>query len=849
MDSSEMAPATNDNTTMVDTKQNARLATQLVMSLRAQQQPNGSWPGSDLGHNLRNTCHALEALHLLGGAPFPRVIANGVHWLLNLDDEIDENSGAWVTIRLHPSRFKTLARLREFQDEKLQEDFAELCGRIGEDGLLNKILEDQLLGSLIVMDCLLELRSAGQGLPEYEHVAQSTLPAIQTNLQRWCNSGADRQRQGLVDNVGEASYALDILLRSGSIPLDDPLCASVRAAMLDALSPQRNQRVLEKDALYSAIQLNSYYPADQEVLATVGRFHQFLHQRFAQGEERRWLKQEDMLPLILRMLLTCGGEALGQSMIGRLWEEAFTSRQHLDREQDTARNQQFAQMLRQRVEIDIRNAVRLTGGITTARVFRVEYAIQTDILADRAALHRNGAMRVVIKTDHRAALERSVLQYQKLPVALQGYFARHAHVTEIVGDAGPVGFMVLEDLTEDYATFREVLDEVDKRRPSPDDRTRLLQATNAIITCLFDIYSRTLRPIDDIAGAQVSRLYLSRLDRSLLDMVSDHRFPRLKDFLRGFTLETGDGVEIHFKSIGHYQQALHRHLQRLRPPCLVTTHGDCHSRNIMLDKCFERAKFIDLDRIDPAGDYILDIALLLEDVTLFRRFFDEKYRFCLHPDEIALSTDRAHIAYPTLVTETAQLFQQTLLEAVANFADRCQDRYYRERLWLGIALHLLRLVDKQSEIRLAAALYVEAIKLLDVLTDSMNGQRLLPKLPVEATIAHSIAISAHLDGIHSQILRCQASGNRKLRYDLRAAGKVIRYFVANTATPFAILDGHTATIRLLLACPAEDLWRAEAVAQPINEGKLQAVVALDPTARNLPTMLPEIMRIVLTYVS
>ncbi len=133
-------------------ERDARLVEQLVISLRAQQQKNGAWPGDDLSHTLRNTCHALEALYLLGSATFPRIIANGVHWLLNLADEIDADSSAWISIRLHPSRFKTLARLREFQDEKLQEDFAELCERIGEDGLLNKVLVDQLLGSLIVMD-------------------------------------------------------------------------------------------------------------------------------------------------------------------------------------------------------------------------------------------------------------------------------------------------------------------------------------------------------------------------------------------------------------------------------------------------------------------------------------------------------------------------------------------------------------------------------------------------------------------------------------------------------------------------------------------------------------------------
>lgn len=830
---------------VVETQQNAKLAAQLIMSLRAQQQRNGAWPGRDLGHTLRYTCQALEALQLLGDASFPRVLDNGVHWLLNLTDEIEENSSAWITVRLHPSRFKTLARLRRFQDEKLLEDFAELCTRIGEDGLLSKVLEDQLLGSLIVMDCLLELRDAGQGMPIYDTLAAYTLPAIRTNLQRWCRPEQGAQHQGFVDNVGEASYALDILLRSGAIQRDDPLCPPVRAAMLDALSPERNQRTLEKDALYSAIQLHRYYRDDSEVEQGIRRFHQHLRQCFERGEERRWLKQEDMLPLILRMLLTCDGETLSRSLVARLWEEAFASRQHLDQEQDATRKQRFMQMIRQCVQIDIRDYTELTGGITTARVFRVEYAIQDDILADRSALQRNGATRVVIKDDDRSSLERSVQQYQRLPADLQRYFARHGAVNQIFNAGDASSMMVLDDLTEEYVTFREVLDEVDKRRPSSDDRERLLKATNAITQCLFDIYERTFRPIDDIAGYQVSRLYLSRMDRSLLDMVSDHRFPRLKDFFRGFTLQTTEGAEVHFKSIGYYQHALHRHLHRLRPPCLVTTHGDCHSRNIMLDNCFERVKFIDLDRIDVAGDYVLDIALLLEDVALFRRFFDEKYRFRLRPDEIALSVDRSHIAYPTFVTETAQLFQHTLLEEVAKFAERRQDRYYRERLWLGIALHLLRLVDKQNDIRLAAALYVEAIKLLDALVDAMNGEQRLPMIPVAPTSVPGAAIAQHLAPIHDMIIRCQAPGGSKIPFELRAAGKVVRYLASEKETPFAILDGKNATLRLMLACPADELWRTGALAQPINEGKIRSVITLDPSAEGLASLITEIITIVM----
>lgn len=830
-------------------EQNTRLAQQLIMHLRSAQQRDGSWPGRDLGHALRYTCQSLEALYMLGGQVFTRTISNGSHWLLNLSDEVDEGSDDWVTVRLHPSRFKTLAKLKEFDDEKLMDDFREVCSKMDGDGHLQKVIEDPLLGSMIIVDCLLELGDSARAFTFYDRVMATALPSIETGLRRWCQANHAMQNWGLVDNVGEASYAMDLLLRSKHITLDYDLCTPVRQAMFDALSYDRNQRMLEKDALYSAIQLSQYFGEDPDTTNIINQFQQHLCSRYEQNDIQRWVKQEDVQPLVLRMLLTCGGRDLAAHLTSRLWEDAYASQQQLDLEKRSERNRHFERIIRHRTNIDIRHVQELTGGITKAKVFRIEYVIHEDVITDPSLLRRAGSTRIVIKSDERNGLERSIARYRSLPAEIQQYFARHALTSEILDPLSfAPAYMVLEDLTEEYVTLREILDDVDKRRLSPDDRERLVQAISAITKGLFDIYGQTCQPGDDIAGFQISRLYLSRLDRSLLEMASHNRFPKLKDFFRGFTLIDQGGVQEHFKSIGYYQQEIYRHLYRLRPPCLVMMHGDCHSRNIMVDNCFERVKFIDLDKIDKSGDYILDAALLIEDVALFRRYFDDKYRFYLRPEDINLDPGETKISYPTRVTETAIIFQQAILERVASFAQTCNDHYYRERLWLGIALHLLRLVEKQADLRMAVSLYAEAIKLLDALVDHLNDRRALPQIPIEQYVVRKKAVVEHLQIIHAIVANMSTSEDRKIRYDMRANGAVVRYFAGNTETPFAIIDGKAAIIRFMLACPSEILANAGIHVQPISEGLFQSVAVLDGKSGETGAIVERIASVVLGYV-
>lgn len=830
-------------------------AEQLAFLLRDEQQQDGFWANSQQRPLLGYTCHALEALKMLGNGAFEQVVEKGYYWLLNLSYLETQESGIHP---LHPSRFKTLARLHRFEETNLHEEFRELLRRIDGRGLLVRVLEDELLGSMVVMDCLLELESAGSLLnildcKEYEEIRGRILSAVISALQRWRRATSLQPDAGSIDNLGEASYAVDILLRSGVVSTTEEIVHHVYTRMLDALQFENPQRLRQKDALYSAIQLNNHFADRPEAVRAVQRALSQLVSYYGQVANVDSLRKDgEINALVLRLLLTYQRGIVAQSLTGQLWEEVYQLRAERAQQQNTERARLFEQLIRSRVKIHIRRHDELTGGITEAKVFRVEYIIQDNLPAETPCKESGS---IVVKMGDLWTLKQSVAQYQKLSPDIRRYFARHAsEPMALEGSGGAAAMMVLEDLGEHFVTFRKVLNEHDKFRLSPDNRVQLERAIRTIADSLFDIYEQTGRRLDKAMGSsQMARLYYARLDRSLLDITSNKWSLPLKNLLSGFTLARENTDLIRFKPIAFYQKMLYLYADRLRPVMLMLMHGDCHSRNIMLDRDLRSMKFIDLDRIDYNGDYVIDLAMLMEDVALFPQFFIENHRLAVQPEtvKIAFGSNPDEIApesirYSIKISETARLLQQRLLERTGAFAAAHGDEHFRERLWLGISLHLLRLVDKQKEnLRLAAALYVEAVKLLDVLVDYLQGKRaFLPDIPIDSVdLLFERRPASDLQPYHEEILRFSPPAGCQIRYALRAKGKVIRYFCNEDARPFLILDGSGAVLRLLFACPPEKLQSAGFDAQPIDEGSLRSVLTFDAGDVRMRTSLRDILTI------
>ena len=90
----------------------AKLALHIVLSLLSTQDGDtGCWDGGNIGATLRNTCHALEALHVFGREIASSHLELGIAWLVNFPDLVNLSEEDEELTRLYPSRFKTLAWL------------------------------------------------------------------------------------------------------------------------------------------------------------------------------------------------------------------------------------------------------------------------------------------------------------------------------------------------------------------------------------------------------------------------------------------------------------------------------------------------------------------------------------------------------------------------------------------------------------------------------------------------------------------------------------------------------------------------------------------------------------------
>jgi len=304
---------------------------------------------------------------------------------------------------------------------------------------------------------------------------------------------------------------------------------------------------------------------------------------------------------------------------------------------------------------------------------------------------------------------------------------------------------------------------------------------------------------------------------------------RLKPFFNGFWL----GHEMHFSTIEHYQSRLEHHKEQLKLSCLMLVHGDFHARNVMLNECQEQLKLIDLDRLDEYGDYILDFAQLVEDIALFSFVFDEENPRYLRTEQITFGEHDNMLSYPAVGTEATRLFQEWLLPIIETFAVVNQDSSWKHRLWLGIALHLLSLVNKPPHVHHAAVLYTEAIRLLDELTQSLDRRVPLPAIPFRAE--HPISRLPTddtqvrlVEPLHNAILEIQALVGQTLGIDIKPPGKVLRYYLVKDEPPIIVIDAQRSPPTLLLRSEYRLFDDPQGLLEPTNStGLFQSRLTID----------------------
>jgi hypothetical protein len=828
-----------------DLQNDAKLALHLVLFLLSTQNlDDGTWGGVHTGAKLRNTAHALEALHMLGWEGTVGTVEAGIAWLINLPDLFGFEGGEEDLIRLNPSRFKTLAWLGEFRTAQLRKDFEDLEEHLDEDGLLRGIMAKQLLATIVYVDCLHYLDQEKLLSLYSQERWMRALDCIEHHVSLWYQDQQQKTQHSHIStpNAGDLSYAIDLLFRAGKLSRQDEISNDILVELISELKRSKNSDPMKSDTLYCAIQLVSHFPEVTRAREAVRNLIHHLAIRY----ERQTLRREPSFfhPLVLRLLLTYHGDRLKAEMTRLLLDHEWQNLELRRQSEEQSLKDDLGALIKSRFEVAISEVQRLTGGMTSAEIFRVHFSLKLSSVNEGQEVEINtyhpSPGSLVIKNGSLDSLRRSIQRYQSLPNILKPYFAKHAGEPQVLEvTSGATGYLIMEDLTY-MKTFHSFITRLDRGILSRTQAEDLNRACDIICTRLFAIYDQTKRSDTDFFGPQLSRIYISAMEKSLIGMCRVNKFPHLKSWFRGFWLG-----ERKYLSIEYYLRKIESHGAKLKVPYLMLIHGDCHSRNIMLDDPLHQLKLIDLDHLDEDGDYIMDHARLIEDVSILGFLLDDGYRFHLHNSQIHFPSDsdkpkviENKIKYPPFSSEAVRLFQQNMLQNLELYAQAINDKFWKKRLWLALATNLMFLVSKQTEKGYGTVVYVEAVKLLDELVSCLDKGVPLADIPFPdkhptgvdrevgrdaLTLPSWYQESSILTDVHDGMIDLDPA----VKYELTSSGRVAQYFATNSQRLFAVIDGKKQPPSVLLACLPQALDDPLGMAQERKTGSaLQTILPI-----------------------
>lgn len=802
-----------------DFVQDVELALYLVSFFKTSYDANeGVWRGQDLLTTVRATCHVLDVLHLLGFPVLgPDVLETATTWLINLPGLDHIAAEEEERIRLYPSRFKTLISHGILGHRRVCTDFGDLHSHLSEDGLISGVMVRPLLATLIYVDCARMLAQSGALRSEWRSGLDRGLDAIMREVGLWHQHQKDYSGRSKVWDIGDLSYAVDVLLRNDMLGIGDELVQAAYARMCQQIDQQTWTEPISSDTLYCGIQLRAHFPDDPVARAATQSLIHDIRVRYQQVNLDR--ETDFFHALVLRLLCAHHGEALRQGLALLLMERYHQNLAFGWQSEEQKDRERFAGVIGDRLSVKVDDAQPLSGGITEARVFRVEFCFEF------AAASEGGGFRnpvrtfhpdpnsLVIKRDTLDRIRRSIRQYEQLPDTAKPFFARHVGQPQAIrGDASGLGFLVLEDLTY-MITLRDVLNRLDQGMLSVANADRIERACGVICDAAFAIYDDTKRDATHFFGTQLFNLYLSRIEASLTMLTRHDGFPQTKPWLSGFMLDNR-----RFLSAEHYLNKVTQYRAVLRVPFLGLVHGDFHSRNIMLDETLRHMKLVDLDHVTDSGDYIADFACLLEDVSVFRFLTDPGFRFRLDMDKVLFpsgtdQSDGSDISYPAVSSEAVRHFQRCLLARMEDFAEEIEDVRWKERLWLALASGLFQVAARQRGVRRAAVAFVEGVKLLDDLVSHLSRDEMpLGEIPFPDRHRGGVELLTTLEPdqlpawcqpgtVLGELHRRLVQPEMGLRFKLVGSGS--QYFRGNRALPVTVIDAKRE--KLLLPCRPEGL--------------------------------------------
>ncbi len=798
----------------VELHYDAQLAIRLVDNLEQKFDfEAGIWSAESAVKILAYSCQTVEALSLLNlGQISERLVAPALLWLVNLEIAHTLPDDEQRSVRLFPSRFKTLAALGRFDRTALRSDFQTLCDCLDESrGWMNNVPTEMRpeLVTMIWLDTLLLLEQNDINVSVWKISRDAAFVALRQAFEDWLHPANSRKRKKTTEknrigltNVGDASYALDLLLRGEILSGDSAHAQDAARKFVHALEQRRPGDVRESDLIYCGIQLSNHFGDNLAARAAVREFIQELQEGYA---SRDYAKQP--IPFhaqVLRLLASFHGDHLSDEIQKWHWDNRRRLETQRKEDEDSRQSRELQNLLQTTFQVQIGSTEHISGLRSRNEVVRVYFGFKTQATneaGEHVSSHWDRALRLIVKRGSVESLKRAIEAYNKLPPELQPYFARHAaSLPPPSNDPTESWYLLMEDLSQ-ASPLSEVLQEVDQPHPNPEYQDRISLSVKAVSNA-FQALHRINRRTTGTTN-QMDRLYLMPITECLDSLCDVSNFPTLKPYVDEGFVANGRP----YKRLIAYLNGLKSYEGKLlRPPVLSRIHGDAHSRNIMLSHDLHSAKFVDVESLSDNQDYLADYALLLEDVAFYRLLpcNDPKQRVILGEFQSATAGDQTEekqnvIRYPTLPKscEAALQFQRELVSQIGEFASSVNDEHWKRRLWLAVAKALIQLVERQTNsgrlrtlnprdaLNMVLTAYAEAIRLLDELLESLevkHGQS-LPEIPFSGQQGlprgtQSRALVQEIMGLFKQL------PNVTLR-NPKDAPAWIHYHIGDSPEPFA----------------------------------------------------------------
>jgi hypothetical protein len=859
-----------------ETQRNTELALYVLRWLEHQRDPQERiWPGDRRLQTLQSTCLVLEALHELNLKGLTQhLIEPAANWLLELPLELPAED--LRAFRLFPSRFKVLAQLGKFDPARLNPDFGALCQLFDPNtGWIHDAPFDMhpTLVTMVWLETLAHLETAGLLAAEQKAWRERANQALLSALEAWIakasaavsggNGEAEASpiRAGSLANSGDASYALALLIRFGVLKPDAPQVEQATPLLLEALRQRPPAAMRRAEPLYCARHLLSRHPQPPEIREEVQALINEFVQRYESGDA-----QHELLPihaLRVRLLLAYHGDALRTAVLEKLWQDTLAASEAEQRQEQEVMEAEFVDLIRHSIRVQLGPPQRITGTRARGEVYRLRFGLTTESTDERGAplSTPRDTLRLIVKKGPPHVLAQSVQRYRSLPDPLQRLFARHA---DLAAGAG-AGYLIMQDLAE-MQPLSEVLAQLDRPVVLADERHRAVaEVAGAVADILQGLHGYDRRP--SLIDHQLDVIYLAPMAVALEQLAQPLAFPELQQWLTTPPLVNSQRYE----PLEHYLHALRHAAAQLEPRSLGYLHGDCHSRNVMLTRDMGEARFVDIETLATAQDYVVDYGLLLEDVAIYQSLPYGSERGRISWDEIVTGqadeeTGAAEdwLTYPAFPSsEVVVAFQLELLRHLKNFAEELDDTAWQARLWLATARGLLLLASRQlsshavaprrshgpryvNDARLVQLAFAEALRLLRELADHLDPSLAAPlpavpfpgeqNAPPEASEAVTSLMTALAEALGADSERRAVTGQPQLAdYVTRPGERLFARLYALDSQPVIYLAGRP-----------EDFVDPQHLAAPLEAGDTAvAAPGLGTRARlDGPENLPYIMDLV-----